>query len=69
MLGIETGIRKMYTIIPSQLRHKLNYFLEMLKVSKNAFLKEQIFVKENLESFDIFGRECAISQNEIFKIE
>jgi hypothetical protein len=30
-----------------QLRHKLSYFLEMLEVSKNAFLKEQIFVKEN----------------------
>jgi hypothetical protein len=50
MLGIETGIRQIYTIIPWQLRHKLNYFIEMLKVSKNAFLKEQIFVKENIEN-------------------
>jgi hypothetical protein len=70
MLGIETGIRQIYTIIPWQLQHKLNYFLEMLKVSKIAFLKEQIFVEGKYrKSFDIFGRECAISQNEIFKIE
>jgi len=47
MLGIETGTRQIYTIIPWQLRHELSYFLEVLEVSKNAFLKEQIFVKEN----------------------
>jgi hypothetical protein len=42
----------------------------MLKVSKIAFLKEQIFVEGKYRKyFDIFGWECAISQNEIFKIE
>jgi hypothetical protein len=41
----------------------------MLKVSKIAFLKEQIFVEGKYRKyFDIFGRECAISQNEIFKM-
>jgi hypothetical protein len=39
MLGIETGIRQIYTIIPWQLWHTLNYFLEMLKISKNVFFK------------------------------
>ncbi len=31
-------------------------FLEMLKFSENKFLEEQIFVKQNEESFEIFEK-------------
>jgi hypothetical protein len=32
------------------------FFLEMLKFSQFFFLKEQIFVKKNEESFEIFEK-------------
>jgi hypothetical protein len=41
-------------LVPLQLQHKLYHFLEMPKLQKITFLKEQCVVKENEEYFGIF---------------
>jgi len=70
MLGIETGIRQIIYHNTLAASTQIKLLFRNAKSFKNSFSQRANFCEGKYRKyFDIFGWECAISQNEIFKIE